>query len=57
MLNFFAKKIFGSQNDRLLKKIYPIVENVNKLEKKYEKLNDEDLIKKTEEFRKLLKME
>ncbi len=55
MLNFFAKKIFGSQNDRLLKTIYPIVENVNQLEKKYEKLNDEDLIKKTEEFRKLLK--
>ncbi len=54
MLNFFAKKIFGSQNDRLLKKIYPIVENVNQLEKKYEKLNDEDLIKKTEELRQLV---
>ncbi|MBS91514.1 MAG: preprotein translocase subunit SecA [Rickettsiales bacterium] len=54
MLNFFAKKIFGSQNDRLLKKIIPIVENVNQLEKKYEKFSDEDLINKTQEFKQLV---
>ena len=54
MLNFFAQKLFGSSNDRLLKKILPVVEKTNSLEVKYEKLSDEDLIKKTKEFRDLL---
>ena len=53
MLNFFAQKLFGSSNDRLLK-ILPVVEKTNSLEVKYEKLSDEDLIKKTKEFRDLL---
>ena len=34
MLNFITKKIFGSSNDRFLKKIYPLVESTNELEKK-----------------------
>ena len=55
MLNFFAKKIFGSSNDRLLKKIYPIVEKTNSLEPKYKKLSDDELVKKTEEFKSLVK--
>ena len=46
MLNFFAKKFFGSSNDRLLKTIYPLVEKTNKLEKEYEKISDDGLIKK-----------
>ena len=54
MLNFFTKKIFGSQNDRFLKKILPIVEDVNKIEKEFEKLSDEDLLQKTVEFRNLV---
>ena len=54
MLNFFTKKIFGSQNDRFLKKILPIVEDVNKIEKEFEKLSDEDLIQKTAELRNLV---
>ena len=54
MLNFFTKKIFGSQNDRFLKKILPIVEDVNKIEKEFEKLSDEDLLQKTTEFRNLV---
>ena len=33
MLNYFAKKIFGSSNDRVLKKFNPIVEKINNLEK------------------------
>ncbi len=55
MLNFFAKKFFGSSNDRLLKTIYPLVEKTNKLEKEYEKISDDGLIKKTNEFRDLIK--
>jgi len=54
MLNFLTKKFFGSSNDRLLKKIFPIVEKVNLLEKKYEKLSDDDLKNKTLEFKNLV---
>ena len=51
MLNFFTKKIFGSSNDRFLKKIYPIVETTNNLEKKFKSLKDDDLLKKTKELK------
>ncbi len=54
MLNFFAKKIFGSSNDRVLKKFLPILEKVNNLEKTYEKLSDSEIIKKTEELKNLV---
>ena len=33
MLNFLSKKIFGSSNDRVIKKILPLVDKVNELEK------------------------
>ena len=55
MLNFLSKKFFGSSNDRLLKKIFPLVQQTNDLEEKYQKLSDEELIKKTNEFREQLK--
>ena len=55
MLNFFTKKLFGSSNDRLLKKLIPIVESTNKLEKKYEKFNDDQLLKNTLEFKEKIK--
>ena len=51
MLNFLSKKFFGSSNDRLLKKIFPLVQQTNDLEAKYQKLSDDELIKKTSEFR------
>ena len=54
MLNFLTNKIFGTSNDRILKKIIPIVENVNSLEKSYEKLSDEQLKNKTPEFKSLV---
>ncbi len=54
MLNFLTNKLFGSSNDRILKKIIPIVEQVNYLEKKYEKLSDDQLKNKTNEFRELV---
>ena len=47
MLNYLSKKIFGSANDRVIKKILPVVEKVNGLEKEFEKFSDEDIIKKT----------
>ncbi len=51
MLNYLSKKIFGSANERTLKKILPIVEKVNALEKKFEKFSDDEIIKKTKELK------
>ena len=51
MLNYFAKKIFGSSNDRVLKKFYPIVEKINNLEKTFSKLSDDKILDKTKEFK------
>ena len=50
-----AEKIIGSKNDRILKKLWPIVEKVNSLEPQMEKLSDEQLRDKTEEFKERLK--
>ena len=55
MLNFLSKKIFGSSNDRVIKKILPIVDKVNELEKNYEKLTDDQILNKTEELRQQVK--
>ena len=51
MLNTILGKIFGSQNERELKRMKPIVEQVSELEKKISPLSDEGLRAKTQEFR------
>ena len=51
MLNYFAKKIFGSSNDRVLKKFFPTVEKINNLEKTFSKLSDDEILDKTNEFK------
>ena len=43
MLNNIARKIFSTPNDRYLKKINLLLEQVNKLELQIEKLTDEEL--------------
>ena len=47
-----AKKVFGTPNDRKVKAVRLLVEKINALEPEFEKLSDEGLIEKTEEFRK-----
>lgn len=47
-----ARKIFGTENDRKLKKLRPIVEMINGLEKEYEALSNGSLKSKTTEFKK-----
>ncbi len=47
----FLTKIFGSRNDRLIKKYRHTVARINALEPGYEKLSDEDLRAKTEAFK------
>jgi preprotein translocase subunit SecA len=44
-------QIFGSRNDRLLKQYRKTVERINALETQYEKLSDDALRAKTQEFR------
>ncbi len=48
------KKIFGSQNERTLKKLAPIVSQINELEPDIKKLDDEQLRAKSIEFRERL---
>jgi preprotein translocase subunit SecA len=51
----FLSKIFGDPNQRYLKKLYPIVEKINSLEEKFEKIPTEKLKEKTFEFKERLK--
>ena len=50
----FLTKIFGSRNDRLLRQYRKTVERVNCLELEFEKLSDDELRSKTDEFRERL---
>ena len=50
-----AKKIFGTENDRKLKKLRPLVERINGLESQFEPLTDDALRLKTDEFKKRYK--
>jgi len=51
MIATALKKIFGSRNDRELKRIGKMVKSINELETSFEALSDEELRLKTEEFR------
>ena len=55
MLANIIRKIFGSANDRFVKKQYKIVEQINALEESFSALSDEELRNKTIEFRSRLK--
>lgn len=48
------KAIFGTKNDREVKRMRKTVAKINSLEPEYEKLSDEELKGKTEEFKKRL---
>ncbi|MBF0397117.1 MAG: preprotein translocase subunit SecA, partial [Desulfobacterales bacterium] len=50
MLNFLTK-IFGSKNDRELKKIYPIVEKINCLEPQMQQMSDSEFKEQTYKFK------
>ena len=55
MLTDIARKIFGSANDRFVKKQHKLVEQINAFEESIAKLSDEELKNKTLEFRSRLK--
>jgi len=47
----FARKIFGTQNDREIKSLRPLVVRVNELETSFKNLTDSQLKMKTSEFK------
>jgi len=51
MISFIAKALFGSKNERELKRMEKIVVRINALEADMEKLTDEELKAKTTEYR------
>jgi len=50
VFNFFTK-IFGSNNDRVIKKLQPIVDVINGFESQMQSLSDENFAQKTLEFK------
>lgn len=55
MLSAIGKKLFGSRNERILRRLKKRVDHINRLEPQFEKLTDEELRAKTDEFRERLK--
>ncbi len=55
MLNNMLKKIFGTKNERELKRIQPLVDKINSLETDIISLSDSQLKDKTDKFRNQLK--
>lgn len=51
MLSKLLTKVFGSRNDRTLRRMRKVVEQVNQLEPQIQALSDDELKAKTEEFR------
>jgi len=51
MLTALLHKIFGSKNDRELKKLRPLVEEINRLEPEFASLSSDALRAKTDEFK------
>jgi len=47
----WVKKIFGTQNDRDIRKMQPLLDRINAFDEEYKLLSDEDLKGKTNEFR------
>ncbi|MEG2829246.1 MAG: hypothetical protein RR903_07205, partial [Edwardsiella sp. (in: enterobacteria)] len=54
MLIKLLTKVFGSRNDRTLRRMRKVVEQINRMEPEMEQLSDEQLKAKTVEFRERL---
>src|SRR3954469_1390897 len=51
LINTLLGKVFGTKNEREVKRLLPMVQQMNALEQEIQKLSDEQLRAKTEEFR------
>lgn len=54
MIGTILKKVFGTNNDRLLNSLWPIVQRINSLESSYQEFSDEKLKALTAAFRERL---
>ena len=54
-MQWFLKKIFGTKNERDLKKLRPLTARINELERQVQSLTDDALKAKTLEFKARLK--
>jgi preprotein translocase subunit SecA len=54
MVSDVLKKVFGTKNEREQKKLWPLVETINQHYEQCQKLTDEELREKTDEFRQRL---
>jgi len=54
MYKWISRKLFGSENDRTLKRIRPLVPVINGLEPRIQALTDGELRAKTAEFKEKL---
>jgi len=54
MFDFVLKKIFGSKNERELRRLAPLVDRINSLEPEMQRLSDAELRAKTGEFKERL---
>jgi preprotein translocase subunit SecA len=54
MISNLLNKVFGSRNERLVKRMYGLVQTINDLEDAIAKLSDAELRAKTDEFRQRL---
>ena len=54
-LQTLSKRIFGTQNDRKIKAVKPLVAKINALESAYEALSDAEIIEKTASFKQRIK--
>src|SRR5436853_1959526 len=54
MFGALARRLFGTANDRYVKSLGPLVDQINELEPELEKLSDEELRARTAQFRQRL---
>ena len=54
MFGWILSKIIGTQNEREIKKLRPLVEKISSLEPEVQKLSDAELAEKTGQFKKRL---
>ncbi|PID27404.1 MAG: preprotein translocase subunit SecA [Candidatus Cloacimonadota bacterium] len=55
MINFFLNKIFGTKQEREVKKLKPIVSKVNQYCEEYSSFEEQDFLSKTQEFKDRIK--
>ena len=54
MIGAFARRLFGSANDRYVKSLRPIVSAINELEPQLEVMSDDELRERTAHFKQQL---